>query len=74
MRRNSHTVHPASSSRDTRRADFMAGAAPLSRENLIRGLLLAAATLLILHGVLNGSMRDVFIKAIHICTECIGLG
>lgn len=34
--------------------------------------LLAAA--LIAAGVLNGGMRDVLIKAINICTECIGLG
>ncbi len=25
-------------------------------------------------GILNGSVGDVLIKAIHICTECIGLG
>jgi len=35
-------------------------------------LLLAAA--FIVTGILNGSMRDVLIKAINICTECIGLG
>ncbi len=34
--------------------------------------LLAAA--LIILGVLNGGMRDVLIKAVRICTECIGLG
>lgn len=34
---------------------------------------LAAAALIIL-GVLNGGMRDVLVKAINICTECIGLG
>ena len=32
-----------------------------------------AITFIVL-GVLNGGMRDVFIKAINICTECIGLG
>ena len=25
-------------------------------------------------GVLNGGMRDVLVKAVNICTECIGLG
>ena len=44
------------------------------RQRWIRGILLLAAAALIIHGVLNGSMRDVFIKAVHICTECIGLG
>ena len=34
----------------------------------------AAALILILAGIFNGSARDVMIKAIHICTECIGLG
>lgn len=39
-----------------------------------RILLYAAALLLIAAGILNGGMRDVLIKAINICTECIGLG
>ena len=41
---------------------------------LTRCLLLAAAITLIALGVLNGGMRDVLVKAINICTECIGLG
>ncbi len=36
-------------------------------------LLLTAAVLMIL-GALNGSLQDVLMKAINICTECIGLG
>lgn len=40
----------------------------------LRILLYAAALLLIVAGILNGGMRDVLIKAINICTECIGLG
>ena len=32
------------------------------------------AVALIIWGVFNGGARDVFIKAINICTECIGLG
>lgn len=40
----------------------------------LRILLCAAALLLIAAGILNGGMRDVLIKAINICTECIGLG
>lgn len=35
-------------------------------------LTLAAAFILL--GVLNGGARDVLVKAINICTECIGLG
>ena len=25
-------------------------------------------------GIMNGSMKDVLVKAIRICTECVGLG
>lgn len=40
----------------------------------IRAAVIAAAVILIVAGILNGSARDVLIKAITICTECIGLG
>ena len=36
-------------------------------------LYLLAAALIVL-GVLNGGSRDVLVKAINICTECIGFG
>lgn len=36
--------------------------------------LYACAFVLILLGIENGGMRDVLVKAINICTECIGLG
>ena len=41
---------------------------------IYRVLLLTAALILIALGIMNGGARDVFIKAINICTECIGLG
>ncbi len=41
---------------------------------VVRCVLLAAAVALILWGVFNGGATDVLIKAINICTECIGLG
>ena len=41
---------------------------------VVRMVLLAAALAMILAGVLNGGMRDVLIKAINLCTECVGLG
>lgn len=41
---------------------------------LVPALLLAAALVFILLGVMNGGARDVLIKAVNICTECIGLG
>ena len=40
----------------------------------LRTALLVAAIVLIVAGVFNGSARDVFGKAVKICTECIGLG
>ena len=41
---------------------------------VIRAAVVVAAAAFILAGVLNGSARDVLVKAIHICTECVGLG
>jgi len=44
------------------------------KKNIFRILLLATAVCFMVLGVLNGGMRDVFVKAVNICTECIGLG
>jgi len=44
------------------------------RTNIVRLALFAVAVLLVVLGVTNGGTRDVLIKAINICTECIGLG
>jgi hypothetical protein len=35
---------------------------------------LVLAFTLIAAGILNGGLYDVFVKAVNICTECIGLG
>ncbi len=40
----------------------------------VRTVLLMAAVLLIAAGLFNGSAKDVYGKAIKICTECVGLG
>ena len=40
----------------------------------LRRILMAAAIVFIVMGVFNGSMKDVLVKAIRICTECVGLG
>lgn len=45
-----------------------------STRPIVRFFLLTVAVLLIVLGIANGGMRDVLIKAIMICTECIGLG
>lgn len=41
---------------------------------MLRIALLALAACLIVAGVFNGSARDVFGKAVKICSECVGLG
>lgn len=41
---------------------------------ILRVIILILAILFIVFGTLNGGARDVMIKAINICTECIGLG
>ena len=41
---------------------------------ILRACMLAAAVLFIVLGVMNGGLYDVLVKAINICTECIGLG
>ena len=40
----------------------------------LRTVLLLVAVALLVLGVFNGSARDVFGKAVKICTECVGLG
>ena len=44
------------------------------KSDRIRGLFLGLALVLIVLGAANGGARDVLVKAINICTECIGLG
>lgn len=44
------------------------------RQGTIRLVLAVLALLFIILGVMNGGARDVLVKAINICTECIGLG
>ena len=40
----------------------------------VRGALFVLAVVFIVLGIVNGGAKDVLIKAINICTECIGLG
>ncbi len=51
-----------------------AGPEKEERRNLLRRILMAAAIVFIIMGILNGGMKDVLVKAIRVCTECIGLG
>ena len=43
-------------------------------KNAARAAILALAVIFIIAGIHNGGMKDVLIKAINICTECVGLG
>ena len=47
---------------------------PVCGRNKVRAAILCAAIVFILLGVMNGGAYDVLVKAINICTECIGLG
>jgi len=40
----------------------------------IRLTVFAAAVILLVLGVRNGGARDVLVKAVQICMECIGIG
>lgn len=40
----------------------------------IRLAVLIVSLICIIAGIANGNMKDILIKAINICTECIGLG
>lgn len=43
-------------------------------QGVARIAILCLGVLFIILGVMNGGSRDVLVKAINICTECIGLG
>ena len=51
-----------------------AGSADPKKLRLARAALFVIAAVFIAAGIMNGSMEDVFIKAVNICSECIGLG
>lgn len=51
-----------------------AAQSPVPHAGRIRLALYLVAAALIIAGALNGGLRDVLVKAINICTECIGLG
>ena len=47
---------------------------PLRTETCTRVFVFALSAILIVLGIANGGLYDVFVKAVNICTECIGLG
>ena len=46
----------------------------MNRKKILRILLLLAAAAMIIAGILNGSMREVWGKAVNLCMECVGIG
>lgn len=44
------------------------------KTKVLQAAVLAAAAVFLVLGILNGGLQDVLIKAINICTECVGLG
>ena len=57
---------------------FIASARKILSNNItlwvVRGVVFVVGVTFVILGILNGGARDVLIKAINICTECIGLG
>ena len=46
----------------------------MKKPTVLRAVLLLLAVAMIVAGILNGSMRDVWGKAIKLCMECVGIG
>ena len=57
-----------------RATPYREGEMPARMKNILRGAVIALAFLMIALGIVNGGLWDVLVKAINICTECIGLG
>ncbi len=46
----------------------------IDQRTIVKWIILAAAVILLLIGVLTGGFDDVRARAIRICMECIGIG
>ncbi len=44
------------------------------KKTILRACIAVSAVILIILGIMNTGAKDCLIKAINICTECIGLG
>ena len=54
--------------------DVHAEATKAKKLSAVKAAVLIAAVIFVVAGIFNGSMADMLIKAINICTECVGLG
>ena len=59
--------------RETER-DIQAEAAKTKKLRTVQITVLIAAVIFVIVGIRNGSIEDTLIKAVNICTECVGLG
>jgi hypothetical protein len=46
----------------------------VNKKMIVRGVILVLALTLIVIGLSSGDFKDVMVKAIKICFECIGIG
>ena len=56
------------------KAEKSAEAPKLKMQDMLQMVVFITAVVFILAGIFNGSARDVLMKAVKICTECVGLG
>lgn len=54
--------------------DIEKEAAAAKKTKAVRLIVLVLAVVFVIAGIFNGSMEDMIIKAVNICTECVGLG
>ena len=54
--------------------DTTAEAEKEKKLRIVKIALLVVAVIFVIAGIKNGSMEDTLIKAVNICTECVGLG
>ena len=54
--------------------DGVTGMREASHKRIISVIILAAAVVMIIAGIIDGGARDVMVKAVMICMECIGIG
>lgn len=67
-------IHPRTAVSHSKPLKAVPFSKPITCAKAFRAILVFAAIGLMAAGIINGGMRDVFIKAVNICTECIGLG
>ena len=63
---------------DKKEREEAAGAGNVKQDTdklrIARIAVLVVAVVFVIAGIMNGSMEDMLIKAVNICTECVGLG